>query len=103
MAENRYRTGSSGPKTLAGGYLFGVPLGDLGWFASLLMGLAAGFIAFFAATFVGILSVTILNARGQHADYAWSYTRFGLPAGVLVAVLALGYLAILWFRRVARQ
>ena len=37
------------------GVLFGIPLGDLGWFASLLMGVATGMAAFFLTTFVAIV------------------------------------------------
>lgn len=94
---------TDGPRTLGAGYLFGVPVKDLGWFASLLMGLATGFAAFFLATFVGIVSILVLNANGHHANYAWSYTRVGLPVGVVVAVVALGYLAMLWARRQIRR
>src|ERR1700677_4086911 len=32
-----------GPRAFGSGYLLGVPLGDLGWFSSLLMGVALGF------------------------------------------------------------
>jgi hypothetical protein len=89
----------SGPGTL-----FGVPVGDLGWFASLLMGTATGFAAFFAATFVGIVSILIYNSSThRNVDYSYSYLRVGLPVGVLVLVIALGYLGILWTRRMARR
>jgi hypothetical protein len=89
----------SGPGTL-----FGVPIGDLGWFASLLMGTATGFAAFFAATFVGIVSILIYNTTTHHAiDFSYSYLRVGLPVGVLVLVIALGYLATLWVRRISRR
>ena len=92
-----------GPRTVGGGYLFGVPVGDLGWFASLLMGLATGMVGFFLATFVGIVSILFWNAGGHHADYAWSYLRVGLPVGATLGVLALGYLATLWARRISRK
>jgi len=86
------------------GTLFGVPLGDLGWFASLLMGTALGFAAFFAATFVGIMGILIYNtAMHGSADFAWSYRRVGLPVGVVVMTLALGYLGTLWTRRQLRR
>ena len=89
----------SGPGTL-----FGVPVGDLGWFASLLMGTATGFAAFFAATFLGIVCILIYNSSSQNKiDYSYSYLRVGLPVGVLVLVIALGYLGMLWVRRITRR
>ena len=91
-------------RSFANGYLFNVPVRDFGWFASLLIGFATGFVAFFAATFVGIVSIMIYNASGHHAaDYSWSYKRFGLPVGLLCAVLVLGYMAMLWAKRKTRR
>jgi hypothetical protein len=82
------------------GYLFGVPVGDLGWFASLLMGVTVGFMAFFAATFVAIVSILLYNGSGHHAvDFALSYRRVGLPVGLVVMAIALAYLGTLWARR----
>ena len=96
--------GSTAPRTLGGGYLFGVPVGDLGWFTSLLMSLATGFAAFFAATFCGIISILIYCSATHHAvDYSLSYRRIGLPVGVLVGIVALGYLGTLWARRQLRR
>ena len=89
----------SGPGTL-----FGVPIGDLGWFASLLMGTATGFAAFFAATFVGIVSILIYNtSTHKTVDFSYSYMRIGLPVGLLVLFIALGYLGTLWVRRITRR
>jgi hypothetical protein len=86
------------------GYLFGIPLGDLGWFTSLLMSFALGFAAFFAATFFAIFGVLIYNTATHHAvDFALTYKRVGLPVGLLVLVLALGYLGTLWVRRQLRR
>lgn len=98
-----HNASGTGRKTLLNGYLFGAPVGDLGWFASLLMGLTAGFVAFFAATFFGIVGVMVMNASGHPADYAWSYARVGLPVGLVVMALALGYLGMLWVRRITRK
>jgi hypothetical protein len=82
------------------GYLFGIPLGDLGWFTSLLMSFALGFAAFFAATF----GVLIYNTATHRAvDFALTYKRVGLPVGLLVLVAALGYLGTLWVRRQLRK
>jgi tetrahydromethanopterin S-methyltransferase subunit F len=93
---------SAEPKTFAAGYLFGAPVKDLGWIASLIMGLAAGFVAFFAATFVGIAFIMFWNAAGHHADYTISYRLMGLPAGLLVALVSLAYLGRLWVKRITR-
>ena len=70
---------------------------DLGWFASLLMGLATGFMGFFGATFLAIVGLLFYNAGGHHTvDYSYSYSRVGLPVGILFAVVALGYLGTMW-------
>lgn len=91
-------------KTLGAGYLFGIPVGDLGWFASLLMSFASGFVAFFAGTFLGIVGILIYNG-GMHGtvDLALSYKRFGLSAGFLVLFVALAYLGTLWIKRKTRR
>jgi hypothetical protein len=82
------------------GHLFGIPMGDLGWFASLLMGAATGFAAFFAGTFAGIVGIMLYNSTGHGPlDYAYSYTRVGLPIGLLVLATAWAYLGTLWVRR----
>lgn len=79
-------------------------MGDLGWFASLLMGTAAGFAAFFAATFFAIVGILIYNSAGRHPiDFSISYKWIGLPVGVVVLVLALGFLGTLWVRRQLRR
>ena len=92
------------PRTFGDGYLFGVPLGDLGWFASLLMGTAAGFAAFFAATFRGIIGILAFNLATHHAvDLTISYKWIGLPVGLVVLVVSLGYLGMLWVRRLTRS
>jgi hypothetical protein len=104
MTQGTNTRAASAPKAFGNGYLFGVPVGDLGWFASLLMGTAAGFAAFFAATFCGIFAILIYNSTTHGSlDYALSYRAVGLPAGLLVLVLALGYLGTLWVRRMLRK
>jgi hypothetical protein len=92
------------PRTVSGGYLFGVPVKDLGWFASVLMGLAAGFMAFFAGTFLGIVGIALYNSTTHRGmDLALSYKWFGLGAGVTVMVTSLSYLGMLWIRRQLRK
>ena len=104
MAHVSQQGSSTAPRTFGSGYLFGVPLGDLGWFSSLLMSFALGFAAFFAATFFAIFAVLIYNTATHHAvDFALTYKRVGLPVGVLVLVTALSYLGTLWVRRQLRK
>jgi ABC-type dipeptide/oligopeptide/nickel transport system permease subunit len=95
---------TAAPRGFGAGYLFGVPLGDLGWFGSLLIGVAAGFLTFFASTFCAILAILFYNSvlHGD-IDFALSYRRVGLPAGVAVMVIALVYLGTLWFKRILRR
>jgi hypothetical protein len=96
--------GKTAPQTEGGGKLFGIPLGELGWFASLLMGTAAGFMAFFAGTFLGIVGILFYNsAMHGTVDFALSYRRVGLPVGVTAMVLSLGYLGTLWVKRQFRR
>jgi hypothetical protein len=84
--------------------VFGVPVGDLGWFTSLLMGVASGFAAFFTATFCGIVGILIYNSSTHGTvDYALSYKAVGLPVGLLVMVIALSFLGTMWVRRMARK
>lgn len=86
------------------GVIFGIPMGDLGWFASLLMGLATGMTAFFLTTFVAIFTLLIYtSATHQPVDFALAYRRAGFPVGVVVMVLALSYLGFQWVRRMARK
>jgi hypothetical protein len=83
------------------GRLFGVPLGELGLFSSLLMGAATAFMAFFAATFLGIVGIMVYNTSTHRTvDYALSYERGGLVVGIATLVVAWGYLGTQWVRRV---
>lgn len=86
------------------GQLLGVPLGDLGWFTTLLMSFALGFAAFFAATFCAIVGSLIYSTATHHAiDYALTYRWIGLPAGIFVLLVSLVYLGSLWVRRQVRR
>jgi uncharacterized membrane protein YphA (DoxX/SURF4 family) len=84
------------------GRLFGVPLGELGLFSSLLIGAATAFAAFFAATFLGIVGILVYNSTTHHTvDYALSYERGGAVVGILTLVVAWGYLGTQWVRRIS--
>ena len=68
------------------------------------MSFALGFAAFFAATFFAIFGVLIYNTVTHRAvDFALTYKRVGVPVGLLMLVVALGYLGTLWVRRQLRK
>ena len=86
------------------GVLFGIPLGDLGWFSSLLMGFATGFAAFFLTTFVSIIALLCYKvSSGRNPDFAIAYRDIGFPVGLVVLALALGYLSLQYARRMKRR
>lgn len=85
------------------GTLLGIPLGDLGWFQSVVIGIATGFIAFFVVTFVSIVTLLFYSAAGHHnVDFAISYKKIGLPVGLLVFVAAASFLVFQYGRRTLR-
>jgi ABC-type dipeptide/oligopeptide/nickel transport system permease subunit len=86
------------------GVLLGIPLGDLGWFQSLLMGTATGFAAFFASTFVAIFSLLFYRiASGHNPDFTIAYRDVGFPVGVVVMAMALSYFGFQYIRRMKRR
>lgn len=97
-------TGNDVERARRDGQIFGIPLGDMGWFASLLMGTATGMAAFFLSTFVAIfVLLAYQGSSGHHVDFAIAYRRVGFPVGVLVMVAALGFLGVQWGKRMARK
>ncbi len=86
------------------GTIFGIPMGDLGWFQSLLMGLAAGFTAFFLATLAAIIGFAIYaGVTHSTPDFAMTYKRVGFPIGLAVGIASLAFLAVQWIRRITRK
>ena len=86
------------------GTIFGIPMGDLGLFQSLLIGLATGFTAFFLATFLAILGFGIYAGFSHRAlDFAYTYKRIGFPIGLGVGASALAFLGVQWGRRLIRR
>jgi TRAP-type C4-dicarboxylate transport system permease small subunit len=82
------------------GRVFGIPLGELGLFSSLLMAVSFGFLVFFATCFAAIMSLLFYNTIGHHAiDMADSYRYVALPAGFAALGFALVLLLGLWVRR----
>jgi len=88
------------PSVPRSGRVFGVPLGDLGLFSSLLIAFAFGFLVFFATCFVAIFSLLFYNEAGHHTvDMADSYRYVAFPAGLTALAIALVVLLGLWARR----
>jgi hypothetical protein len=78
---------------------FGIPLGDFGFFTSVLMAFTVGFLSFFLFTFLAILGLMIYNGTGHQVDYAASYKYFSFPAACVVLAASLIFFATLWLRR----
>jgi len=88
-------TASARPATL-----LGIPLGDFGFFACILLSLASGFLAFFASCFLAILSLLFWNAFAHHpVNYADTYRYVALPAGLVVLVASFFFFTGTWIRR----
>jgi hypothetical protein len=81
------------------GTIFGIPLGDLGFFTSLIMAVAIGFLSFFLFSFLGIIGISVYNGMGHHVDLADSYKYISFPAGCVVLVMSLIFFGTLWMRR----
>lgn len=92
------------PHTFGEGYLFGAPIHGLGWFASVLMSVAAGFAAFFASTFLAIFTLLFYNSVAHRAiDFNVTYRDVGLPVGLAVMALAFVYMGRLWVKGLVRR
>lgn len=89
-----------GSKSKNRGLVFGLPLGNFGLFASLLISFSAGFLAFFLSIFFAIFGLLFYNSIGHHTvDYATTYKVIALPIGLVVLVVALFFFGFLWIRR----
>ena len=82
-----------------GGRIFGFPLEGFTLFQSLLLAVASAFLTFFATTCISIFALLAWNVLGGHAvNYADTYRYVGLPAGLLVLIIALPFFLVLWMR-----
>ncbi len=81
------------------GTVLGFPLEGFGLFQSLLLSFASAFFTFFASTFLAIIALLIWNGIGGHTvDYADTYRYIGVPAGLIVLLVALPVFGALWLR-----
>ncbi|HEX4021654.1 MAG TPA: hypothetical protein VHX63_10945 [Acidobacteriaceae bacterium] len=81
--------------------LFGIPLGRFGLFSSLLLSVAAGFMAFFFTTFFAIFGVVIYDSfyHLSMQNLSISYKFISAPIGVMAMLFSLAYLLSIWVRR----
>lgn len=92
---------SSGAREAKEVTVFRIPIGRLGLIASVLIGVACGFIAFFITFFLAIIGVSIYDtATGTSMlNLTISYRYIAAPVGILVMFACLTYLITLWVRR----
>ncbi len=84
--------------------LLGAPVGDFSVLQTLLITVATGLASFFAATFLGIMTILVLTeATSRKIDFAIAYKWVGLPFGLLMLVLAAGYLGWLLLLRIKQK
>ncbi len=80
---------------------FGIPIGQFGFFSSLLLSAATGFMAFFLTTFCSIFGVMLYD--GIHhlslQNLNISYKFIAAPVGLTALLFSLAYLLSLWVRR----
>lgn len=80
--------------------ILGIPLGDMGFFHSLLVACICAVIAFFAACFFAIFGLLIYNQAGHHnVDMADAYIYGATPVGIAALAIAVVVLMGLWMRR----
>ena len=88
----------------AGPRFFGAPVGDFSFLQTLLITVASGVAAFFAATFLAIMSILFLTqALHKQVNFAISYRWVGLPVGIAVMLIAGVYLGALLVARLRRK
>lgn len=88
----------------SGGSFLGFPLEGFSLFQSLLLSFASAFFAFFLTTMLAIFALLGWNLIGHHSvNYADSYLYVGLPAAVLVLLIALPVFATLWIKARIRR
>jgi len=77
----------------------GFPLEGFGFLTSVLLALASGFFTFFLVTALAIFSLLVWNQGMHHTvNYADSYLWVGLPAAIVVWVVAFLVFGTLWIR-----
>jgi hypothetical protein len=88
----------------SGAKFLGFPLEGFSLFQSLLLALTSAFFTFFSTTTLSIFALLAYNLIGHHTvNYADSYLYVGLPAAVIVLLIALPLFGTLWIRAKVRR
>ncbi len=103
-AVNEAVMGNGGAGVVKPTKLLGIPVGDFGFFATLLVAASAAMLTFFAMTFLSIIGVSIYKGiSGSGVSLAVSYKYIAFPTACVVLAVALVYLMTVWVRRKMRQ
>ena len=98
QARTLYAPGYTGPR------FFGAPIGDFSILQTLLISFAVGVASFFAATFLGIVTILVLTeSLHRKMDFSIAYRWVGLPIGIFMLVLTSSYLGWLLLKRVKNK
>ena len=93
-----YAPGYTGPR------LLGAPVGDFSVLQTMLIAVAMGLAAFFAATFLAIMTILVLTqAFHRSIDFSIAYRWVGLPVGILMLLATAIYLGSLLLLRLKRS
>lgn len=81
------------------GKLFGIPMGEMGLFPCLFMGVAFGVMVFFATCFFAIFGLLFYNKLGHHVvNLADAYRDIAFPVGVVALVAGVAVMFSFWLR-----
>jgi|GEM_PF-5387250 len=81
----------------------GAPVGDFSVLQTIMLTLASGAIAFFIATFLSIMTLLVFTMFGRKADFTITYRYFGVPAAIVMFLVAGIYLTFVLIQRIRRQ
>lgn len=80
--------------------VLGIPLGDFGLLPGLFLGVASGFMAFFASCFLAIMSLLAWNTFDHaHISYVDAYRYVAFPTGLGTMAVGLVFFTGVWLRR----
>lgn len=93
--------GTAGKSPARGARFFGIPIDRFGPFSSIVIAVAAGFIAFCAGLFLAIMGLMMYDAATHTSllNITISYEYVAAPVGLAVGSISMVYLLTVWARR----